>query len=79
MRNLTIILAALVIGASIGAARALPAKLAADAAHNRQVIATVEVAAKRYSRIPNGSEDANLYPELYTPRVPMFALDEAYR
>jgi hypothetical protein len=63
----------------VGAAAAMPAKRAADAAHNRQVVATVEQAAKRYSRYPNGGEDANLYPELYTPRIPMADLDEAYR
>lgn len=68
-----------IVAPLVGACAALPLKLAADAAHDRQVVATVEQSAKRYSRIPHAGQDSFLYPELHTPRIPMFALDEAYR
>lgn len=77
MQRLIITLA--IVAPLVGACAALPVKLAADAAHDRTVIATVEQAAKRYSVILNGKQDCFLYPELYTPRIPMFTLDEAYR
>lgn len=77
MQRLIITLA--IVAPLVGAVRALPIKFAADAAHDRQVVTTVEQAAKRYSRIPHAGQDSFLYPELHTPRIPMFTLDESYR
>ena len=67
------------VGAVVGAVVALPIELAAEGLHDRTVIATVEVAAKRYSVVPRGDQDPILYPELYTPRVSMCELDNYYR
>lgn len=70
--------ASLLAGLTLGTFAARDVAVRASSAHDAQVIATVEVAAKRYSVCLSG--DQNLIPDwAKEPRVPMFDLDEVYR
>ena len=78
MCTLMLLAIAGLVGDLIGTSAADSIGERAIRAHDKMVIATVEVAAKRYSVFVNG--DQNLIPTwAQTPRVSMFELDDYYR